>query len=225
MIILFSTAVAVILAGTVILSFSELLGNIRELYMLRRLFAQTKYTSSYANPSNEGKLVMISGELEVLKPVVDKETGRAFEEPVVRRIDEVYFGAEGKRNKSHGWNVSSDKYLIGRARMGDFEIDQEILRNIPCEKHIEMLNGKHRHIIECTSYQTYTGSSMTLMGIQKGGKLMADRRFGGNDVVLGLRNVDSIMKKRCRPYMKKIGFSLLLILELIVLLQCLLYVT
>lgn len=213
-----------LLAGTVVLSLPEFIKNIRELADMQRLFAKVKISSNQPSLINEGKLVLISGELEMVQPAVDREENREFDMPVVRRTDEIYSSVKDASNgrHTHGWGISADGYLVGRAVLGGFEIDQELLAHVPCEKYIEMVPGKHGHTMERINYQTYKTNRMTMMGLQKEGCLYAARQFGGQDVFLGSWKMDQIYKKSVKSYKDEIRLSAVLMAELVVLVKLLL---
>lgn len=211
--------ITIVLTGAVVISLPNMIACIKKIYAFHRLFGEVKMGNSGINPMNEGKLVMISGELEMLCPAVDKEQNKVFGVPVVRRIDEIYSRKESRKRGrySYGWGISADRYIIGGAKIRDFEIDQEILSHIPCEKYMEMATGKRRYMIERINYQTYKTERMTIFGIQHGNKLMDDKRFEGQDIFFGIHNADEILKISCTEYRREIGLTLVLLLELIVL--------
>ena len=183
-----------------------------------------KSSSNQPSPINEGKLVLISGELEMMQPAVDKEANREFDTPVVRRTDEIYSSVKdaAKGKYTRGWGVTADGYLVGSAMLGGFEIDQELLTHVPCEKHIEMVHGKRGYTAGRVNYQTYKTNRMTMMGIQKEGRLYATRQFGGQDVFLGRCNMDQIYKKSVKSFKDEIRLSAVLMAELVVLVKLLL---
>lgn len=186
-----------VLAGTVVLSIPEFIRNVRELAAMYRLFAKVKISSNQPSPINEGKLVLISGELEMMQPAVDKEANREFDTPVVRRTDEIYSSVKdaAKGRYTQGWSVAADGYLVGSAMLGGFEIDQQLLAHIPCEKHIEMVSARRGHTMERINYQTYKTNRMTMLGIQKEGCLYVAKQLDGQDVFLGRYSMDQIYKK------------------------------
>ena len=189
--------ITMLLAGAVVLSLPELVQNIRELVVMHRLFAKVKIASNQPSPINEEKLVLISGELEMVRPAVDEEANREFDTPVVRRTDEIYSSVKdaAKGRYTRGWGISADGYLVGSAMLGGFEIDQELLAHIPCEKYIEMVSDKRRHTMERINYQTFKTNRMTMLGIQKKGRLYTAKQFGGQDVFLGIWNMEQIYKE------------------------------
>ncbi len=87
-------------------------------------------------PENEGKVVILHGELVMLEPATDPDLGLTFETPVVNRHAESY------RSKYRGgkcWRGISAVPLVGRASLGEFEVDPEILKLVPAETEIHNL--------------------------------------------------------------------------------------
>lgn len=76
-----------------------------------------------ALPENEGRLVVLQGELSMLEPVRCPELGIVFDSPVVNRHSESF------RHRRHGksWRNVNTIPLTGRAIVGDFEIDPALL--------------------------------------------------------------------------------------------------
>lgn len=223
MILFMARTIMALLAGTVVLSFPEFIRNVRELVVMHRLFTKVKIASNQPSPIYEGKLVLISGELEMMLPAVDKEANREFDTPVVRRTDEIYSSVKdtAKGEYTRGWGVTADGYLVGSAMLGGFEIDQELLTHIPCEKYIGMVPGKRGYTMGRVNYQTYKTNRMTMLGIQKEGRLYAAKQFDGQDVFLGSCNMDQIYKKRLESYKDEIRLSVVLMTELVVLVKLL----
>ncbi len=77
-----------------------------------------------ARPENEGKLVILQGELSMLEPASCPTLGLTFDSPVVNRHSES-FSSRYKRGKR--WRNVNTIPLTGRAAVGDFEIDPDLL--------------------------------------------------------------------------------------------------
>ncbi len=73
---------------------------------------------------NEGKLVILQGELSMIEPATCPKLGLTFDSPVVNRHSES-FHSRYKRGKR--WRNVNTISLTGRAAVGDFEIAPDLL--------------------------------------------------------------------------------------------------
>ena len=79
-------------------------------------------------PENEGKLVIINGKVEMTEPAYDTEYGLTIHSPSVTRYNEVYEQVLYNSEKSEwDWRTKGTTVITGAARVGDFDIDGEIL--------------------------------------------------------------------------------------------------
>lgn len=85
-------------------------------------------------PENEGKLVIIHGEVEMTKPVYDEELGLTLNTVSAYRCDEEYrqtgFSSDERK---WDWAPNGQKSLVGEAMIGEFELDDKILSVFPKE--------------------------------------------------------------------------------------------
>ena len=85
-------------------------------------------------PENEGKLVIIHGVPEMINPVYDEELGLTIDAIKAYRYKETYkqtgFTDEEKKWE---WVTGEHTSLTGQAKIGEFELDDEILIAFPAE--------------------------------------------------------------------------------------------
>ncbi len=95
-------------------------------------------------PENEGKLVAVSGHPEMLEAVVDENVGVSFPSPKVYRSVEVLTYNSAFKD----WRVKAVKEgksedgletgtLTGRVAIGEFELDQEVIKRIAGGKDVD----------------------------------------------------------------------------------------
>lgn len=81
---------------------------------------------------NEGKLIIISGNVELIEPVYDEEKRLTINTPHAFRQDEEYKRTPNTDENSEDeyewkWQPSGSANLTGKAKLGDFDIDKDIL--------------------------------------------------------------------------------------------------
>jgi len=112
-------------------------------------------------PENEGKLVIISGTVEMTAPAYDPEYGITIQSPNAMRYTEQYSSMvkdsgddedEGSIEyewdwRPHGTNVD----LMGGAKLGEFELDTEVVKFFPNATDYDDFDPK-----EVSRYSVYT---------------------------------------------------------------------
>lgn len=95
-------------------------------------------------PENEGKLVAVSGHPEMLEAVVDENIGVSFPSPKVYRSVEVLIYNSTFKDwtvKAVNEGKSEDGFetgtLTGRVAIGEFELDQEVIKRIIGGKDVD----------------------------------------------------------------------------------------
>lgn len=93
-------------------------------------------------PENDGKLVVIHGTLETTKNAYDATYGLTLETPVAVRCDEAYEKSFVDSAWQWDWASTATEKIIGKANLGGFELDAEILRRLPTESNYATFNSK-----------------------------------------------------------------------------------
>ncbi len=104
---------------------------------VRTLDAAVLLDEPIALPENEGKLVILQGELSMLEPATCPKLGLTFDSPVVNRYSES-FSSRYKRGKR--WRDVNTIPLTGRAAVGDFEIDPDLLALLDAKTDLHELD-------------------------------------------------------------------------------------
>ncbi len=107
----------------------------------RAIRSATRLEAPTALPENEGKVVIIEGNLTMLEPAFDPKLAITFDSPMVVRHSQSY-RRKGKYSIGKRWHNVGEITLVGRASVGDFEIDPAILENLPAEADIHDLDGR-----------------------------------------------------------------------------------
>lgn len=85
-------------------------------------------------PENEGKLVIIHGQVEMTAPIFDETLELTLRTPKAYRYDEEYRRTENTDEKTTwDWVSRGTETLVGGARLGGFELDEKILIAFPAE--------------------------------------------------------------------------------------------
>lgn len=81
---------------------------------------------------NEGKVVIVSGNLNMLSPAYDEEYAVTLQTPVATRYDSVYEeDSRSSGEETWGWKRTDSLKLYGVAAIGDFAIDDSLLYLFP----------------------------------------------------------------------------------------------
>ncbi len=102
----------------------------------RTLDAAILLDEPIALPENEGKLVIVQGELVMIEPATCSQLGIVFDSPVINRHSES-FRSRYRRGKH--WRNVNTLPLTGRASVGDLEIDSALLALLDADTDIRTL--------------------------------------------------------------------------------------
>ncbi len=87
-------------------------------------------------PENEGKLVIVHGKVEMTQPVYDEELGLTLDTIHAYRYDEEYASTYNEDNEPvYQWRSKGTKSLVGKAGIGEFELDARVLYLFPTESY------------------------------------------------------------------------------------------
>lgn len=85
---------------------------------------------------NEGKLVIIHGKPEMTAPAYDHELKLTLDTIKAYRYREIYKRTEDTEEKiKWEWVADGQTTFLGKARIGDFDLDESILSAFPTESH------------------------------------------------------------------------------------------
>ncbi len=141
-------------------------------------------------PENEGKWVLVKGKVETVEAVYDSEFGITINSPVARRFDSTYKQIEYENENNvnsddvWGWSEVPQVAITGKAKIGEFNIDTELLDSFKINYVYEDFDEN-----EIAKYYTYDdGVSLYLSKskyvnagktyrIDKARKYLNDKRF------------------------------------------------
>lgn len=149
-------------------------------------------TRPTALPENEGKLVIIKGTPKVTKKYYDKEYKEEFYSPSVTRRVEVY---KGRDKTGERWETESTVYFTGGAKLGDFVLDDSIIKAMPLNGNYELEIGGYHNKRVIYSLAKCVRSKYTIIGIQKGHTLVHEKELKMGCVFEGKCNVQQILAK------------------------------
>lgn len=93
-------------------------------------------------PENNGKLVILHGQVETTETAYDATYGLSIEAPLAIRYDEVYTKSFVDNAWQWGWTEQGTDTVMGKAKLGDFELDAEILRRISAKTDYSAFNSR-----------------------------------------------------------------------------------
>ncbi len=111
-------------------------------------------------PENEGKLVIISGTVEMTAPAYDAEYGITIQSPNAMRYTEKYSsivkdsGDEEDSAIEYEWDwrpYGANVDLMGGAKLGEFELDTEVVKFFPNATDYDDFDSE-----ETANYSVYT---------------------------------------------------------------------
>lgn len=92
---------------------------------------------------NEGKLVVVYGVPEMTAPAYDGELGLTLETVKALRYKESYERTDAEEGKSTWkWTSKGMKTLFGKARLGEFTLDEALLNGLPAESDYAQFDGQ-----------------------------------------------------------------------------------
>ena len=102
---------------------------------VRQTLGQAVYLEEpVALPENEGKTVIIHGKVEMTEPAYDDELGLTLDTIKAFRYDEEYESAYNEDDEMvYKWRTKEMKSFVGKAKMGEFELDASVLSVFPTE--------------------------------------------------------------------------------------------
>lgn len=118
---------------------------------------------------NEGKVVVVSGYIDILLEAMDAQYNRRFRSVSVERHLEHLEKLKGRRNTKY-WSPVPDSSALftGEAGIGGFKLDKSLIAELPKKSEsIHKLSSKRKivyNIADCDK-------QMTLVGIQRGSEL------------------------------------------------------
>ena len=99
---------------------------------------------------NEGKLVIIHGKPEMTAPAFDHELKLTLDTIKAYRYREIYKRTEDTDEKiKWEWVADGQTTFVGKARIGDFDLDESILSAFPTESHYKDLIRKKPNTTIC----------------------------------------------------------------------------
>ena len=83
-------------------------------------------------PENEGKVIVIQGKVQMVKPAYDEELGITLNTIHAYRYDEeyIYIGKKDDED-TWDWSTTGTKAIVGEAVIGEFQLDEKILYCFP----------------------------------------------------------------------------------------------
>ncbi len=93
-------------------------------------------------PENNGKLVVLRGTVETAEAAYDATYGLTLDTPLAIRYDESYNKSLANGAWYWAWEEQSTTTIRGKAKVGGFELDAEILRYLPAETDYSAFNSK-----------------------------------------------------------------------------------
>jgi len=93
-------------------------------------------------PENNGKLVILHGQVEATETAYDATYGLSIDAPLAIRYDEVYDKTYVNEAWQWGWAEQGTETVMGKAKLGGFELDAEILRRLPAESDYADFNSR-----------------------------------------------------------------------------------
>ncbi len=93
-------------------------------------------------PENNGKLVILHGTVTMTETAYDATYGLTLETPLAIRYDETYTKAYVDGAWQWSWAETGKETILGAAQVGEFHLDDEILRRLPTESEYSAFNSK-----------------------------------------------------------------------------------
>lgn len=169
-----------------------------------------------ALPENEDKLVMFSGQLSSEDKLEFKEFGINVETPILERKVEVYQYYDDYRINQirKGWrsddpeptvtdkdkkvyyNIEKsidDDIIYGKANLGDFEIDQEILRKINPNKFVDNLENYENYRVIDEKYLTNAKDDVFKIGDLRLSFKYLDIENAGEITLVGKQSLNKLV--------------------------------
>ena len=85
-------------------------------------------------PENEGKTIIVHGKVEMTEPAYDEELGLTLETIKAFRYDEEYDSITTQDKEIvYKWRTRGTESIVGKAKMGEFELDASVLMAFPAE--------------------------------------------------------------------------------------------
>lgn len=83
-------------------------------------------------PENEGKRIVIAGEVKMTKSAYDEELDIVLHTPAAQRAHEVRTDrrSDKKIDREERWSIKDHEYILGEAVLGEFELDRTVLEHL-----------------------------------------------------------------------------------------------
>lgn len=154
-------------------------------------------------PENEGKQIIIAGEVKMTKAAYDDELGIALYTPVAERVYEV---ETSPKDGEDNWTRKEQKYFFGAADLGEFALDESVLKLLhKLDAYTDFDNADLEPYMTEETYDRFYISEdfrsryfynhcdlekrgeMTIVGVQRGNSIvLTDPTVGVNDGILSL---------------------------------------
>lgn len=85
-------------------------------------------------PENEGKMVVIHGNVEMTAPAYDEELGLTIDSVKAYRYAERYAQTSAEKSiYKYNWVADGSETIVGKASLGEFALDEETLAGFPAD--------------------------------------------------------------------------------------------
>ena len=106
------------------------------------LDAAVYLTDPLVLPENEGKLVIVHGKAEMIAPAYDEELKLTIDSIKAARYKEIYKQTSNTdKELKWEWVSQGQQTLLGKARIGEFDLDADLLNAFPTESNYTDFNA------------------------------------------------------------------------------------